>query len=73
VVRGASGELGSAGIHGLVDRPHAQTVPQRSDRFLDELAAHRGELPVGDAGALGAAQQRLVQFPRGDELRAQVD
>jgi hypothetical protein len=47
-------------------------MPQRTDLQLGELGAYGSELAVGDAGALGAAQQRLVQFPGSHQLGVQL-
>ena len=73
VVRGARGELGGAGVDGLVDRPHAQPVAQRAHTVLaGELRAQRGELAVGEARPLGPAQQRARRAParRGSRRRS---
>ena len=65
VVRRGRGELGRAGVDGLVDRPHAEPVPQRAYPVLaGQLRAQRGELPVGQPGPLGPPQQRLVEHRR---------
>ena len=65
VVRRARGELGGAGVDGLVDRPDAEPVAQGAHAVLaGELRAQRGELAVGEPGALGPAQQRLVEHRR---------
>ena len=62
VVRRARRELGGAGVDGLVDRPDAEPVAQRPHPVLaGELRPQRGDLPVGQAGPLGPAQQRLVE------------
>ena len=58
VVRRAGGELGGAGVDGLVDRPDAQPPAQRPDAVLTgQLRPQRGDLPVGQAVPLGPAQQ----------------
>ena len=58
VVRRAGGELGGAGVDGLVDRPDAEPPAQRPDAVLTgELRAQRRDLPVGQPVPLGPAQQ----------------
>ena len=52
VVRRAGGELGGAGVDGLVDRPDAEPPAQRPDAVLTgQLRPQRGDLPVGQAVA----------------------
>ena len=72
VVRRAGGELRGARVDGLEDRPHAEAVPQRPHPPLaGELGARPGDLEVGQARALGPAQQRGVEDRRVADLAAQ--
>ena len=56
VVGRLGGELGGAGVDGLVDRPDAQGVPDAADDVGGQ-AADLADLLVGEAVALGEAQQ----------------
>ena len=58
VVRRGGGELGGAGVDGLVDRPDAQAPAQHPDAVLTgQLRPERGDLAVGQPVPLGPAQQ----------------
>ena len=52
VVRRGRGELGGAGVDGLVDRADAERVPDPADHVLAH-AADLAELGVGEAVPLG--------------------
>ena len=67
VVRRRRGELGGAGVDGLVDRPD----PERLADAADDVLAHPAdlaELGVGEAVPLGEAQQSPRQPGRGGDL-----
>ncbi len=72
VVRRAGGELGRAGVDGLVDRPDAERVAQRrGPRPRRPARPQRGDLPVGEAVPLGPAQQLAASSAGAlDDLRA---
>ena len=59
-ISGISGELGSAGIHALVDRAHAEGLAQRAHRgFVG--AGELGQARVGETAALERAQTLGIQ------------
>ncbi len=71
VVRRGRRELGRAGVDGLVDRAQPEPVAQRPHAVLaGQLGAQRGELPVGQPGPLGPAQQLLVEHRRRARISA---
>src|SRR5471030_791099 len=55
VVRRRGRKLGRAGIDRLVDRPHAESVPDVAHGGFGEVA-DLGDLPVGKAMPLGVPQ-----------------
>ena len=67
MVRRRGGELGGARVHGLVDRPDAQRVPDAAD----DVGAHPADLAdlqVGEAVPLGQPQQLGRQLGGGRHL-----
>ena len=73
VVRRAGGELGGAGVDGLVDRPDAQPPAQRPDAVLTgELRPQRRDLAVGQPEALRPAQQLRGEGRRVADLLADL-
>jgi hypothetical protein len=58
VVRGVRGELGGAGVHGLVDGTDAQCLADPADHGL-RVVGERTDLFVGEAVALGALEHLL--------------
>ena len=67
VVRRRGGELGRAGVDGLVDRPDAEGVPDAAHDRLGQ-PAQRAELGVGEAVPLGPPQQARAQLGGGRDL-----
>ena len=66
VVRRRRGELGRAGVDGLVDRAHPEGVPHAADDGLRHTP-QRGELDVAEAVPLGQPQQRRRELGRRDD------
>src|SRR5829696_7639820 len=63
VVRSARGEFGSTGIHGLVDRPHAQR-PADSPYDVVAQVPQGCDLGVGESVPLGRPQQLRTELRR---------
>src|SRR5215211_8846801 len=63
VVRSARGEFGSTGIHGLVDRPHAES-PADSPYHVLAQVAQACDLGVGEAVPLRRPQQLRTELRR---------
>ena len=71
VVRRLGGELGRAGVHGLVDRADAEGVPHPAHDRLVHPAQPR-DLGVGEAVPLGEREQGRVQLVGVVDLLRQI-